>query len=453
MAWDKVKLVLQREYTFNFKRPSFLFSAFGVPALTFVAMFVIIQFTSDRETNTDAFQKVGYVDRAGIITATVPNFETFAPVTDPAAAAPDAHAAPADTAAYYDALEASAAQQLGDGTLDAYFVVADNYILTGLVDLYAAQNIPEALHTEVQDFLRAHIAARAPDDLPVSADRLANPVDVVMRDVDSDDELDDFALIGRILLPFLFAFLYFMATSTTAQFLMNGVVEEKENRLMEILATSLRPIELMWGKLLGLGALALTQIVLWAAAGVLIASQFEEARDFISGGALDGPTLILMLVVFVLNFALFSAIMLGIGAAVTAEAESRQVASIITLFTVAPIALLSVYFTNPDGVLPLIFMFFPLTAGMGLIMRMGLTDIPAWQIALSLAIQVVSTIAIMWLAAKVFRLGMLMYGKRLTPRTLWAALREGSTTLTTATQEMNALPAQKKKQQRSLFRR
>ena len=83
MAWEKVKLVLKREYTFNFRRPSFLFTAFGVPALTLVAMFVIIQFTANRETNTDAFQKVGYIDRAGIINETVPGFETFAPVTDP----------------------------------------------------------------------------------------------------------------------------------------------------------------------------------------------------------------------------------------------------------------------------------------------------------------------------------------------------------------------------------
>ncbi|HML21734.1 MAG TPA: hypothetical protein PKD09_08810 [Aggregatilinea sp.] len=68
-------------------------------------------------------------------------------------------------------------------------------------------------------------------------------------------------------------------------------------------------------------------------------------------------------------------------------------------------------------------------------------------------IQVVTTIVVVWLAAKVFRLGMLMYGKRLTPRTLWEALRAGSVTLTTATQEMDALPARKQKQKRSLFGR
>ncbi|WP_119067254.1 ABC transporter permease [Aggregatilinea lenta] len=451
MAWNKVKLVLLREYLFNFKRPSFLFTAFGVPALTLVAMFFIIQFTANRETNTDAFQKVGYIDRSGIITEAAPGFETFAPVTDVDVEVPGENATPDEIADYSDTLQQRAEQQLGSGVLDAYFVVPDNYVLTGLVDLYADQNIPEALQNDVEDFMRAQIAARAPDDLAVSADRLADPVDVVLRDIDTDDELGEYAVIGRILLPFLFAFLYFMATNTTAQFLMNGVVEEKENRLMEILATSLRPIELLWGKLLGLGALALTQIVLWVVAGIAIASQFDEAREFIGGGALDAPMLLLFLVVFVLNFALFSAIMLGIGAAVTAEAESRQFASIVTLINVLPIMLLSLYFVNPDGVVPVFFMFFPLTAGVGLIMRIGLTDIPLWQIGISLVIQVVATIVIMWLAAKVFRLGMLMYGKRLTPRALWAALREGSVTLTTATQEMDVLPAGKQK--RSMFRR
>lgn len=453
MAWNKVKLVLQREYFFNFKRPSFLFTAFGVPAITFVAMFLIIQVTANRETNTDAFQKVGYIDRAGIITETVLGYDTFAPVADVDVSAPADSASPDDLAAYYDKLQERAAGQLDSGVLDAYFVVPDNYVMTGLVDLYAAQNIPSALQSDVEDFMRTQIAARAPGDLPVSSDRLAAPVDVILRDVDTGDELGEFAIVGRILLPFLFAFLYFMATNTTAQFLMNGVVEEKENRLMEILATSLRPIELLWGKLLGLGALALTQIVLWAVAGIAIASQFEEARDFISGGAVDIPMLLLFLVVFVLNFALFSAIMLGIGAAVTAEAESRQLASVVTLVNVLPIALLSVYFTNPDGAMPVFFMFFPLTAGIGLIMRIGLTDIPMWQIGISLVIQVVTTIVVVWLAAKVFRLGMLMYGKRLTPRTLWEALRAGSVTLTTATQEMDALPARKQKQKRSLFGR
>ena len=123
----------------------------------------------------------------------------------------------------------------------------------------------------------------APADLPVSQDRLREDPSITIRDIDSNDELSDAALIGRFLLPFIFVLVYAMAVNTTAQFLMNGVVEEKENRLMEILATSLRPLDLLWGKLLGLGALSLTQVVLWLGAGLIIMQVNDDAREFISG--------------------------------------------------------------------------------------------------------------------------------------------------------------------------
>jgi ABC-2 type transport system permease protein len=229
--------------------------------------------------------------------------------------------------------------------------------------------------------------------------------------------------------------------------MMSGVVEEKENRLMEILATSVRPIELLWGKMLGLGALSLTQVALWAIAGLLIASQNKDAGDFLSGASFRPGDLALMMGLFLINFFLCAASMLAIGASVTAEAESRQIAGIFTFILVIPLALIGLFLNNPDGTLPVFFTFFPFTAAIGLILRLGLTTLPAWQIVLSVAIQVATTLVVIWLAAKIFRLGMLMYGKPLTPRTLWHALREGRTTLTTAQTEPGV--TQKK---RSLWR-
>ncbi len=154
----------------------------------------------------------------------------------------------------------------------------------------------------------------------------------------------------------------------------------------------------------------------------------------------------LLVLLFILNFLVFSAAMLAIGAAVTAEAESRQIAGFFTFIGVLPIMFLAAFLTNPDGPLPMFFTFFPLTAAMSLIMRLGLATLPAWQIVLSVAIQVMTVVVVMWLAAKVFRLGMLMYGKRLTPREVWRALREGRTVMTTATGEFDAVkvPAKRK---------
>lgn len=437
MSWDKVWLVLKREYWTNFKRPSFLFTAFGVPAISLIAMFLIISFTTGRETNLDDFQQIGYVDRAGVITEDAANPDGYQPVTDPALEAPDA--------ADFDALESAAAAQLENGDLDAYFVIAEDYTLTGQVDLYAPKNIPLALSEDIEDFLRGQIAAQVPESVGVPVEVIADPMEeATIRDLDSDDELGEAGLIGRLMLPFIFVFLYFMATSTTAQFLMSGVVEEKENRLMEILATSLRPIELLWGKMLGLGALALTQVVIWSAAGMAITVFNEDAREFLTSTTFTVGDILLIMALFVINFLLFAAMMMGLGAAVTAEAESRQIAGVLTFIMVMPMALLATFFTNPNGPLPTFFTFFPFTAAMGLIMRMGMTTLPTWQIVTSIAIQVIFVIVVMWLAAKVFRLGMLMYGKPLTPRALWEALREGRVVMTTATTE-GVAPVRKKK--------
>jgi ABC-2 type transport system permease protein len=443
MSWHKIWLVAHREYTFNFKRPSFLFTAFGIPLLSLVAMFFIFRFSMNRETNLNSWQRVGYIDRAGVILADAPNPDHYAPITAPNQ--PTANATPDEV---FKAQQDFATQQLLDNKLDAYFVIDQNYVLTGSVELYARKTVPQALQDNIKSFLSGQVAARAPSDLAVPVDRL-NQMTFTLRDVDSGKKLSDTALVGRLLLPFIFVLLYFMATSTTAQFLMSGVVEEKENRLMEILATSLRPLELLWGKLLGLGALSLTQIVLWAGGGLLIVAINKDARTFVAGARFQPGDIALILVLFVINFLVFSAIMLGIGASVTAEAESRQFAGLFTFINVLPIALLGAFFSNPNGPLPLFFTFFPLTAATGLILRLGLTVLPAWQIGASLAIQIVSVIVVMWLAAKVFRLGMLMYGKALTPRTLLTALREGHTTLTTATTEYTPKATRRR---RGLFR-
>jgi len=437
MNWGKMLLVLKREYRFNFKRKSFLFTAFGVPLLSLAVMFFIIRVSAGRETNLDAFERIGVVDRAGIVTdLSTPPGQDGAPayvlVSDPALPAPDAAEGASARQAYDDALEQAARQQFDAGTLDGYLVIAADYVRSGQVDLYTEGNIPAALSNSVTDFMRQQLSARSPASLPVPPSRLAAPVEEVLRDAKSGETLSDAAMIGRLLLPFIFVFIYAMASSTTAQFLMSGVVEEKENRLMEILATSLRPSELLWGKMLGLAALSLTQIGLWLGAGVAILGLSEDARDFASGVSFAPADIALVVALFVINFLLFASIMLGIGAASTAEAESRQFAGIFTFVGLAPIILLTFFFMNPNGVVPLFFSFFPLTAATALILRFGLTTIPGWQIALSLAIQIVSVVVVMWLATKVFRLGMLMYGKRLTPAAFWHALREGRATLTTA---------------------
>ncbi len=448
--WNKIWLVARREYLTNFRRPSFLFTAFGVPLFSLIAMFVIVQLTSNRETSLKNFDRISYIDRAAgrapVITVSDPdlNPDGYQPVLLPNAEIP----AEPDVA-YYDALQTEASHLLRDNQIDAFFVLPENYVLTGTIDLYSRKNPPAVLQGHIEDFLRDQLAAGANNlALDVPIERISTPLDLTIRDLDSGKELSEAELMGRLMVPMLFVLIYFMATSTTAQFFMSGVVEEKENRLMEILATSLKPVELLWGKLLGLGALSLTQIIVWGAGGGAIALFNSDAKAFFSGADFQVSDIGLMAVLFLLNFLLFAAIMMGIGASVTAEAESRQIAGFLSFIGVAPIVVLVTFFNNPNGPVPMAFTFFPLTTAVALILRVGLAAVPAWQIAFGVLLQAVSTVVVVWLAAKVFRMGMLMYGKMLTPRTLWAAMREGPVTLTTTPTELSSQP--KKKKQRRL---
>lgn len=227
MSWHKMWLVIRREYLFNFKRPSFLFTAFGVPLLSIGAMFLIIQFTANRETNLKDYQHVGYIDRADVVDPSAPNPYNYAEVTAPGLEQPVQTGAGSNLGEYYDSLEKAATQQLLDGSLDAYFVINNDYVLTGRVDLYSRKKVPTALRDDIENFMRDQVAQQAPTDLPVTVSVLTNQ-DYTLRDVESGKKMSDAALAGRLLLPFLFAMIYFMATSTTAQFLMSGVVEEKK---------------------------------------------------------------------------------------------------------------------------------------------------------------------------------------------------------------------------------
>lgn len=428
MNWQKVWLVLKREYLFNFKRPAFLFTAFGVPLMSLGAMFLITQFIVERETNLDSWQRIAYIDQANVIDASIQIPAVcecdYPPLDVPAAPDGAADSAPID---------AGVARVQAD-EIDAFFVIAPDYPITGKVELYADRNVPSALQDNIENFLWYQVSGKAPDDLAVPVKRLGNN-NYTIRDLDNGEALSEAALAGRFMLPFLFVMIYFMATSTTAQFLMSGVVEEKENRLMEILATSIRPLELLWGKMLGLGSLALTQVTIWLVGGLLITLINSDAQDFLAGAAFQLSDIAVIVVLFVFNFLLFAASMMGMGASVTAETESRQIAGFFTFINVLPIMLLVTFFTNPNGVIPMILTFFPFTAATALVLRLGFTTVPFWQLGLVVAIQALMAIAIMWLAAKVFRLGMLMYGKPLTPRALWRALREGRVTLTTASTE------------------
>jgi len=203
---------------------------------------------------------------------------------------------------------------------------------------------------------------------------------------------------------------------------MSGIVEEKSNHIMEILITSIRPMELLTGKLLGLGALGLVQLIVWVVFGRL-ALLFASDLEFLAAVTLPLDLIVLSVVYFLLTYFLLAGMLAGIGAVVGSEQESRQVAGVLWLLIVIPFFFFAQFLSNPDAPVLVGLMLFPFTGGMTYLLRTPFTSVPPLEVAASLTILLLTTLLVIWGSAKVFRWALLLYGQKPNLRTLWRVLR------------------------------
>jgi len=197
--------------------------------------------------------------------------------------------------------------------------------------------------------------------------------------------------------------------------------------MMEIFLTSARLPEILWGKLLGLGALGITQVGIWGIY-VLIFALFQGNLDIgrtLASLQLTPAYLLLFVAYFLLGYLMYGAIMFAVGVSVNAEQESRQLGGVVGLVTVLPFIFIFAYTTDPGVPLPTFFSLFPLTAPSGMLLRYAWSYVSPGEIALSLALLVVFIFLVLRLAVFMFRLGALNYGKRLSIRDLLSNLRYG----------------------------
>jgi len=237
-------------------------------------------------------------------------------------------------------------------------------------------------------------------------------------------EFDERMILGNFIPAFAGA-AFIMLLLMLSGYLMSAVAEEKENRTMEIVVTSISPNQLMAGKVLGISAVALTQIVAWS---VLIGLAIEVGGRQLGVGVLQGlslnPQLITQLaIVGVPTFVTFAALMVALSATVAGAHEAQQFTGLFALPMWAPYWLAVVIIQDANGPLATGLSFFPLTALSTFSLRIVFTPVPFWQVAAIALVQVVCAAGAIWLAARAFRLGMLRYGQRLRWRELFATGR------------------------------
>jgi len=204
---------------------------------------------------------------------------------------------------------------------------------------------------------------------------------------------------------FIFIILLMMMVIYSGQMLVRSLIEEKSNKLIEVLISSCTPDELLTGKILGLSSLGLTQISIWALIGLgLVGGEVVPPEMF--------ENILLMLLYFVLGFVFYTTLFVGIGSIVTTEQEAQQITTYLSLTLMLPIVIAMPAIQNPDVLILKVFSYIPLTIPSVMLLRVNIAPVPVIDLLITVSIMLISIYIMIKLSAKIFRIGILSYGGR-----------------------------------------
>ncbi len=216
---------------------------------------------------------------------------------------------------------------------------------------------------------------------------------------------------------FIFILLLVMIILSSGGMLVRSLVEEKSNRLIEILVSSCTPKQLLAGKILGLSSLGLTQIIIWGGIGFLLSGANAIPQSIFSN-------ILPMLLYFLLGFFFYTSIFVGIGAIATTEQEAQQLTGYLSLLLLLPIIIALPAIENPGSALVQVLTYIPFTTPTVMLLKYNIAPVPFHEVIITSAIMLFATAVTISIAAKIFRIGILSYGKKPSFKELWEWLKE-----------------------------
>ncbi|MEO5588556.1 MAG: ABC transporter permease [Gemmatimonadaceae bacterium] len=329
--------------------------------------------------------------------------------------------------------ESTATQQIMAKQLSGYLIV-DDMTLSGTEARYAGRNATsigdmEHLRTTVKDALLAQRMEAAGIDSSRVRDLTFIPLRL------NSERITDKGRGGSGAVSIIFAgaiaFLLYMSIVLYGQNVLRGVLEEKTTRVAEVVVSSVSPETLLAGKVLGVGAVGLTQQIIWAVTTVtvfklrqpLLAKFGVSVTSFALPDISFGLALLLMLF-FTLGFIFYSSLYAAVGASVNTEQEAQQAVQPMLILLVATAIFINPILINPTSTLASVMSWLPFSAPIIMPLRLALGSVPWYELAGSLLGVFVSCLGAMWVAARIYRVGLLMYGKRPTLREMARWVRQ-----------------------------
>jgi len=306
--------------------------------------------------------------------------------------------------------------RLRQGQIDAY-VVLDKDILVGAGKIHIYTYKPKATNIDalgtIENFFKGAVMDQRCKIRNLSPQLWAElrNVPIERMEVGDTDDAQRIESEGqrmvKFMVPFFFMYLIFMGIVGMGQHMLSSIIEEKNSRVIEVLLSALSPFQLMGGKILGLAGIGLTVVGLWAVAAYLAALWLGLNID------ITAELVLYFVIYYVLGFLLFSSILAGVGSICNTIKETQSLMMPIMMVFILPLLAWFKLVQDPGGTLARVLSFVPPLTPMVMILRLSAGfDIWVGEILFSIVLLAAAVLATIWAAAKVFRTGVLMYGKR-----------------------------------------
>lgn len=425
---NKVSLIIQREYLSRVKKKSFLYITFLVPLLIFGLYGLMIFMATKSFTNEGSVVHV--YDESGVVAPQLESNSDIKYIINKSKNEAD-----------------SLQQNLSSLSGKNYLVLIPKELGNrNNIQLISSEKtgfmLESKVQSDIQKAIRYHMFERSGLDLE-TINSINPSVNLSTKLITDSGDVEDSSSTAATILSMALAILIYITLIIYGGQVMRGVIEEKNNRIVEVIISSVKPFELMIGKIIGIGLVGLTQFLLWivlsstlmfVGSSLLIdknqisTTMIEEAQNLSNQelvednpanqifAAIDslnlGEIAFYFLIFFFLGYLLYSALFAAIGSAVDNETESQQFIFPLTLpLLFAYMMSFSVTINDPHGSVSFWLSMFPLTSPITMTTRIPF-GVPTWEIILSLVLLVGGFILTTWIASKIYRVGILMYGKK-----------------------------------------
>jgi len=397
---NKTLLVMANEIRAMLQRKSFIIIGFGVPLLIGIVVLIVAAVNRDAaadlasghtEPPTVVEQDIeGYVDQGGLISMLPPETPTGWLIEYPS--------------------EAAAQAALESEEISAYYIIPADYVEAGEI-IYVRQEYGFIDGSVDSDGMRWILLVNLLQGDTELAAQLWDPFDAQVTQLAPAEAEDVEESWITELLPTMMTLILYIAILVPAGILVSAVTDEKKNRVLEVLMSSVSPRQMLTGKILGVGVLGLLEIAMWVGVLWVVVRLGGQPLNIPAGFRIPRQLLVWSFVYFLMGYGMYGALMASVGA-LAPDVKSTQGASFVVMSPLIAVYVFNiVLITNPNGLIALLVSLFPLTSPVAMITRMTAGEVPLWQAVLAAALQLLAVLFIVRLVARLFRAQHLLSGQ------------------------------------------